>query len=69
MMLRMLPLLALLFLPGCETFNDAMIRYMLKEPGLSGRFSDQIRNGLRKWEKTPPAALPNEAPPPFLDQG
>ncbi|MBU5636600.1 hypothetical protein KOM00_07605 [Geomonas sp. Red69] len=62
-------LLMLLFLPGCETLNDAMIRYTLKEPGLSGRISDQIREGLKKREQAPPTARPQETPPPFMDQG
>jgi hypothetical protein len=61
-------LLALLFLPGCETLNDAMIRHMLKEPGLSGAVRAQIREGLQKREKAP-AATPQQAAPPFLDQG
>ncbi|MBJ6750685.1 hypothetical protein [Geomonas anaerohicana] len=68
MTLRMLLLLPALLLPGCETLNDAMVRHMLKEPGMSGRISDQIRDGLQRREKAPPATVP-EAPPPFLDQG
>lgn len=68
MSLRMLLLLPALLLPGCETLNDAMIRHMLKEPGMSGRIGDQIRGGLERREKAPPATVP-EAAPPFLDQG
>ncbi|WP_224983063.1 hypothetical protein [Geomonas agri] len=68
MSLRMLLLLPTLLLPGCETLNDAMIRHMLKEPGLSGKISDQIRDGLERREKAPSATIP-EAAPPFLDQG
>ncbi|MBU5613057.1 hypothetical protein [Geomonas azotofigens] len=66
--MRRMVLLALLLLPGCETLNDAMIRHMLKEPGLSGKISDQIRDGLERREKAPSATVP-EAAPPFLDQG
>lgn len=62
-------LLALLFLPGCETLNDAVVRHMLKEPGLSGEVRDQIRKGLEKREQAPPAVRPQEPPPPFMDQG
>ncbi|WP_239026949.1 hypothetical protein [Geomonas oryzisoli] len=66
---RVLLPLMLLFLSGCETLNDAMIRFTLKEPGLSGRISDQIREGLQRREKKPPMAAPQETPPPFMDQG
>lgn len=68
--MKLVVLLAtLLFLPGCETLNDAMVRHMLKEPGMSGKLSDQIREGLQRRETTPPVTAPQEAPSPFLDQG
>lgn len=62
-------LLALLSLPGCETLNDLIVRQMLKEPGVSGKVRDQIREGLEKREKAPPTERPQQPPPPFMDQG
>lgn len=61
-------LLALLLLPGCETLNDLIVRQMLKEPGVSGKVRDQIREGLEKREKAP-TVRPQQPPPPFMDQG
>lgn len=61
-------LAALSLLAGCETLNDAMLRHMLKEPGLSGKALDQIREGLERREKAP-ERRPRETPAPFMDQG
>lgn len=62
-------LLALLFLPGCETLNEAMVRHMMKEPGMSGEVLDQIRNGLQRRERVPPEQRESVPASPFLDQG
>ena len=62
-------LIALLFLPGCETLNEAMVRHMMKEPGVSGEVLDQIRDGLQRREQVPPAKGESLPASPFLDQG
>lgn len=62
-------LIALLFLPGCETLNEAMVRHMMKEPGVSGEVLDQIREGLQRRERLPPEKRESLPASPFLDQG
>ncbi len=62
-------LLGFLLLTGCETLNEAAVRYMMKEPGMSGEVLDQIREGLQKREQAPPTKRESLPASPFLDQG
>ncbi|WP_136514489.1 hypothetical protein [Geomonas edaphica] len=62
-------LLGFLFLSGCKTLNEAMVRHMMKEPGMSGEMLDQIREGLQRREQGPPAKRESLPASPFLDQG
>ncbi|WP_129126909.1 hypothetical protein [Geomonas oryzae] len=62
-------LLGFLFLSGCETLNEAMVRHMMKEPGLSGEVLDQIRDGLQRRERVAPEKRESVPASPFLDQG
>ena len=66
---KFLLILLLLFLSGCETLNDALVRQMMKEPGLSGSVLNRIREGLEKREGAPAAAEPRRYAPAFMDQG
>lgn len=56
-------------LAGCETLNEALVRQMFKDHGVSRRVSDQIREGLERRIHRPPADAPATPAPPFLDQG
>jgi len=62
-------LLALALLGGCETINEALVRQLHKEPGLSGRVSRQIREGLEKRTTAAPGRAPKRQAPAFMDQG
>ena len=62
-------LLALVFFSGCESLNEAVVRQMFRDPGLSRRMNYQIREGLEKRNKLPPGDIPNKPAPIFLDQG
>ncbi len=61
-------LCVLVFLSGCETLNEAAVRFMFIEHGVSRKMSDQIREGLER-RKVQPAETPVKTAPPFLDQG
>lgn len=62
-------MLGLLFLSGCETLNETLVRQMFKDHGVSRRVSDQIRDGLERRKRVPPADMPKKPAPFFLDQG
>ncbi len=66
---KLLLLSALVVLPGCESLNETLVRQMFIDRGVSREVSDQIKEGLKRREKTPPAELPRQAAPPFLDLG
>lgn len=66
---RLLLAVAFLSLTGCETLNEAMVRHMMKEPGVSGEVLDQIRDGLQRREQAPPEKRESLPASPFLDQG
>lgn len=61
-------LLGLFFLSGCESLNEALVRQMFTDHGVSRKVSDQIREGLERREKLAPAK-PGKPAPAFLDQG
>lgn len=62
-------LLGFLLLTGCETLNEAAVRYMMKEPGMSGEVLDQIRDGLQRRERVAPEKRESVPASPFMDQG
>ena len=61
-------LLALPFLSGCETINEALVRQIHKEPGLSRRMHNQIREGLERRKAAPPGSIPKRTAPGNMDQ-
>ena len=62
-------LLGLFFLPGCESLNEAFVRQMFTDHGVSQKVGDQIREGLERRQKLPQPGAPREPAPAFLDQG
>ncbi len=62
-------LLGLVFLPGCESLNEALVRQMFTDRSVSRKVSDQIREGLERRQKLPQADAPGKPAPAFLDQG
>ena len=62
-------LLALVVLSGCESLNEAVVRQLFRDPGLSRRMNYQIREGLERRKTLPPADIPHKPAPTFLDQG
>lgn len=62
-------LLGLFFLSGCESLNEALVRQMFTDHGVSRKVSDQIREGLERRQKLPQPDAPREPAPEFLDQG
>lgn len=54
---------------GCEALNDAIVRQMHKDWGVSRRTSDQIVEGLKRRKAEEPPAIPKKEAPPFMDQG
>lgn len=61
-------LLALPLLSGCETINEALVRQIHKEPGLSRRINNQIREGLERKKAAPPGSIPKRTAPGNMDQ-
>jgi hypothetical protein len=61
-------LLALPLLSGCETINEALVRQIHKEPGLSRRMNNQIREGLERRKAAPPGTVPRRTAPGNMDQ-
>jgi hypothetical protein len=61
-------LLALPLLSGCQTINEALVRQIHKEPGLSRRMNTQIREGLEKRKAAPPGSIPRRTAPGNMDQ-
>lgn len=66
---KLLLLSALVVLPGCESLNETLVRQMFIDHGVSREVSEQIKEGLKRRQKAPPAELPRKDAPPFLDQG
>lgn len=66
---KLLLFCALVLLAGCESLNETLVRQMFIDHGVSREVSEQIREGLKRRQKAPPAELPRKAAPPFLDQG
>lgn len=64
----LLLLLCVMLLSGCEALNEAVVRQMFKDRGVSRKLNIQILEGLEKRNKEAPAQ-PALRPPPFLDQG
>ena len=62
-------LLALVLLSGCDTLNDAVVRQLFRDPGLSRKVNYQIREGLEKRKAAPQPNVPLRPAPDFLDQG
>ena len=60
---------ALMLLSGCESLNGAFVRHMFKDQGLSRQMNKQIREGLERREKLPPAHAPEKLAPSSMDRG
>lgn len=69
MTVRLLIGFALLSLTGCETLNDAMVRRMFWDGGVSRSVERQILDGLERREKVPAVTEPGRPAPPELDRG
>ena len=60
---------ALLWLPGCASLNDTLVRMRFYDSGFSRGVHRQIRDGLDRREGRPPLSLQQMPAPAFLDQG
>jgi len=60
---------ALLLIAGCESLNEAFVRQMYTDHGISRRIEEQIREGLEKRKRLPATNIPASPAPSFFDQG
>lgn len=68
-MKRWAVLVLFLFLAGCASVNDAIVRRWFQDTGYGDQVNSQIRRGLERRMSAPQRVVPKEASPEFLDQG